>query len=36
MTISRFFRDPEFRQRLDAVETLEEVIRAIEEEDAKL
>ena len=34
--ISRFFRDPAFRQRLDEVDTLEEVIRAIEEEDAKL
>ena len=34
--ISRFFRDPAFRQRLDEVDTLEEVIRAIEEEDARL
>ena len=34
--ISRFFRDPVFRQRLAEVETLEDVIRAIEEEDAKL
>ena len=34
--ISRFFRDPVFRQKLAAVETLEDVIAAIEEEDAKL
>ena len=34
--ISRFFRDPVFRQRLSEVETLEDVIGAIEEEDAKL
>ena len=34
--ISRFFRDPAFRQRLAEVESLEDVIRAIEEEDAKL
>jgi PTS system nitrogen regulatory IIA component len=34
--ISRFFRDAAFRQRLSEVETLEEVIGTIEEEDAKL
>jgi PTS system nitrogen regulatory IIA component len=34
--ISRFFRDAAFRQRLSEVETLEEVIRTIEDEDAKL
>ena len=34
--ISRFFRDPAFRQSLTAGETLEDVIRAIEDEDAKL
>jgi PTS system nitrogen regulatory IIA component len=34
--ISRFFRDPAFRQRLSDAETLEEVIRAIDEEDAAL
>jgi PTS system nitrogen regulatory IIA component len=34
--ISRFFRDPAFRQRLSEVENLEDVIRAIEEEDARL
>ncbi len=34
--ISRFFRDAAFRQRLNEVETLDDVIRAIEEEDAKL
>jgi PTS system nitrogen regulatory IIA component len=34
--ISRFFRDPVFRQKLNEVETLDDVIRAIEEEDAKL
>jgi PTS system nitrogen regulatory IIA component len=34
--ISRFFRDAAFRQKLAAGETLEEVCRAIEEEDAKL
>jgi PTS system nitrogen regulatory IIA component len=34
--ISRFFRDPTFRQRLSEVESLEDVIRAIEEEDARL
>lgn len=34
--ISRFFRDAAFRQRLNEVETLDDVIGAIEEEDAKL
>jgi PTS system nitrogen regulatory IIA component len=34
--ISRFFRDAAFRQKLSEGETLEELIRAIEEEDAKL
>jgi len=34
--ISRFFRDAAFRQNLSEVETLEDVIRAIEDEDAKL
>ena len=34
--ISRFFRDPAFRQALAQGEALEDVIRAIEEEDAKL
>ena len=34
--ISRFFRDPAFRQSLSEGESLEDVIRAIEEEDAKL
>lgn len=34
--ISRFFRDAAFRQRLSEVETLEEVIGTIEEEDGKL
>jgi PTS system nitrogen regulatory IIA component len=34
--ISRFFRDAAFRQALQEGETLEDVIRAIEEEDAKL
>ena len=34
--ISRFFRDPTFRQRLSEVESLEDVMRAIEEEDARL
>jgi len=34
--ISRFFRDAAFRQRLGEVETLDDVVRAIEEEDAKL
>ena len=34
--ISRFFRAPAFREKLGAVETLEDVIGAIEQEDAKL
>ena len=34
--ISRFFRDPAFRQSLAEGEALDDVIRAIEEEDAKL
>ncbi len=34
--ISRFFRDPAFRQQLADAETLGDVIRSIEEEDAKL
>ena len=34
--ISRFFRDAAFRRRLAEGETLDDVIRAIEEEDAKL
>ena len=34
--ISRFFRDPTFRQRLGEVESVEDVIHAIEEEDARL
>ena len=34
--ISRFFRDAAFRQKLNEVESLDDVIRAIEEEDAKL
>ena len=34
--ISRFFRDPAFRQSLAGGEALDDVIRAIEEEDAKL
>ena len=34
--ISRFFRDPKFRQMLSDAETLEDLIRTIEEEDAKL
>jgi PTS system nitrogen regulatory IIA component len=33
--ISRFFRDAAFRTRLQEAETLEDVYRAIEEEDAK-
>ncbi len=33
--ISRFFRDAAFRKRLLGAETLDEVFRAIEEEDAK-
>jgi PTS system nitrogen regulatory IIA component len=34
--ISRFFRDPSFRQMLSDAESLEDVVRVIEEEDAKL
>ena len=34
--ISRFFRDLAFRQQLSEAESLEDVMRAIEEEDAKL
>ena len=34
--ISRFFRDAAFRQQLSEGESLEDVVRAIEEEDAKL
>jgi len=34
--ISRFFRDAAFRERLTQAETVEEVLRAIEEEDAAL
>ncbi len=34
--ISRFFRDATFRQRLTDAESVEDVVRAIEEEDAKL
>ncbi len=34
--ISRFFRDPAFRQRLTDADTLDDVLNAIEEEDAKL
>jgi PTS system nitrogen regulatory IIA component len=34
--ISRFFRDAAFRQKLTEAETLADVVRAIEEEDAKL
>ena len=34
--ISRFFRDATFRQRLAEGESLEDVVGAIEEEDAKL
>jgi len=34
--ISRFFRDPAFRENLANGEAVEDVIRAIEEEDAKL
>ena len=33
--ISRFFRDAAFRTRLNEAETLDDVCRAIEEEDAK-
>jgi PTS system nitrogen regulatory IIA component len=34
--ISRFFRDAAFRQLLMDAETLDDVVRAIEEEDSKL
>ena len=34
--ISRFFRDSSFRQKLSDSETLEDVVRTIEEEDVKL
>ncbi len=34
--ISRFFRDAAFRERLSDADSLEEVIRAIDEEDAAL
>jgi len=34
--ISRFFRDAAFRQMLMDAETLDDVVRAIEEEDSKL
>jgi len=34
--ISRFFRDAAFRQKLTEAESLADVVRAIEEEDAKL
>jgi PTS system nitrogen regulatory IIA component len=34
--ISRFFRDAAFRQKLDEADSVDDVIRAIEEEDAKL
>ncbi len=34
--ISRFFRDAVFRQQLMDAETLDDVVRAIEEEDSKL
>ena len=34
--ISRFFRDAAFRQRLSEAEVLQDVVAAIEEEDAKL
>ncbi len=34
--ISRFFRDPSFRQMLGDADSLEDVVRVIEEEDAKL
>ena len=33
--ISRFFRDASFREKLLGAEDLEEIFRAIEEEDAK-
>ena len=34
--ISRFFRDSDFRQKLADAESLEDAVRTIEEEDAKL
>jgi PTS system nitrogen regulatory IIA component len=34
--ISRFFRDPAFRQQLTEAETSQDVLRAIAEEDSKL
>jgi PTS system nitrogen regulatory IIA component len=34
--ISRFFRDASFRQKLSDAEDLDDVVRTIEEEDAKL
>ena len=34
--ISRFFRDASFRQQLTQADSLDDVVRAIEEEDAKL
>jgi mannitol/fructose-specific phosphotransferase system IIA component (Ntr-type) len=34
--ISRFFRDAAFRQKLVEADSVDDVIRAIEEEDAKL
>jgi PTS system nitrogen regulatory IIA component len=34
--ISRFFRDPAFRQQLVAARSREDILRAIEQEDAKL
>ena len=34
--ISRFFRDATFRQQLSDAETVDDVVRSIEEEDAKL
>lgn len=34
--ISRFFRDAAFRQRVNEAEILDDVIHAVEEEDAKL
>ena len=34
--ISRFFRDPAFREQLTESESLDDVIRAIEDEDTKL
>jgi PTS system nitrogen regulatory IIA component len=34
--ISRFFRDAAFRQKLTEADSLADVVRAIEEEDAKL